>query len=82
MQLNDRLEEALKSSASGDNLALVKVADEISDSLHAAVIMLKVMFIISSTSLSSKKRDENIDLISFKTLMFTILAKYIYYKHK
>nr|CAB3238693.1 dynein heavy chain 8, axonemal-like [Phallusia mammillata] len=41
VKLNNRMEEALKSTSEGDHLALVKVADDISDNLHAAVIMLK-----------------------------------------
>ena len=40
--MNDRLNAALQATSSGDQSALNKVTDVISDSLHAAVIMLKV----------------------------------------
>ena len=40
--MNDRMNEALLTASNGDQSALNKVADVISDSLHAAVIMLKV----------------------------------------
>lgn len=42
MQMNEKMTSALKATSSGDQSALNKVADVISDSLHAAVIMLKV----------------------------------------
>ena len=40
--MNEKIQEALKKTSSGDQSALNKVFDVISDNLHAAVIMLKV----------------------------------------
>lgn len=39
--MNKRIDEALKNSNKQD--CIIKVQDEISDNLHAAVIMLKVL---------------------------------------
>ena len=42
--MNEKLTGAMTATESGDQMAMTKVADAISDNLHAAVIMLKVMF--------------------------------------
>ena len=51
--MNERLHEALGATSSGDQSALTKATDVISDSLHAAVIMLKVRFVFVTSLLSA-----------------------------
>ncbi|CAK8694749.1 unnamed protein product [Clavelina lepadiformis] len=41
VQMNEKLTGAMTATESGDQMAMTKVADAISDNLHAAVIMLK-----------------------------------------